>query len=76
MSLIVLFGTWLSCIKLKFETKGFVKNIELDGGAVMNSLIVTYMWVQMEYIHVPLNNEICMNLKPDFLSDIEYQILN
>lgn len=48
LSLIVLFGTWLSCIKLKFETKGFVKNIELDGGAVMNSLIVTYMWVQME----------------------------
>jgi len=30
----------------------------------------------MEYIHAPLNNEICMNLKPDFLSDIEYQILN
>ncbi len=30
----------------------------------------------MEYIHVPLNNEIYMDLKPDFLSDIEYQILN
>ena len=31
LSLIVLFGTWLSCLKLKFETKGFVKNIEIDG---------------------------------------------
>ena len=49
LSLIVLFGTWLSCLKLKFETKGFVKNIEIDGGAVMNSLMVTYMWVQMGY---------------------------
>lgn len=49
LSLIVLFGTWLSCLKLKFETDGFVKNIEIDGGAVMNSLIVTYMWVQMGY---------------------------
>ena len=47
--LIVLFGIWLSCIKLKFETKGFVKNIEIDGGAVMNSLMVTYKWVQMGY---------------------------
>ena len=46
---IVLFGTWLSCIKLKIETKGFVKDIEIDGGAVMNSLIVTYMWVQMGF---------------------------
>ena len=49
LSLIVLFGTWLSCLKLKFETDGFVKNIEIDGGAVMNSLVVTYMWVQMGY---------------------------
>ena len=49
LSLIVLFGTWLSCLKLKFETKGFVKNIEIDGGAVMNSLMVTYMWAQMGY---------------------------
>lgn len=49
LSLIVLFGTWLSCLKLKFETKGFVKNIEIDGGAVMNSLMVTYMWVQMGF---------------------------
>ena len=49
MSLIVLFGTWLSCIKLKFETEGFVKGIEIDGGAMMNSLIVTYMWVQMGF---------------------------
>ena len=49
LSLIVLFGTWLSCIKLKFETKGFVKGIEIDGGAMMNSLIVTYMWVQMGF---------------------------
>lgn len=49
MSLIVLFGTWLSCVKLKFETKGFVKYIEIDGGAVMNSLMVTYMWVQMGF---------------------------
>ena len=48
MSLIVLFGTSLSCMKLKFKTEGFVKDIEIDGGAVMNSLIVTYMWVQME----------------------------
>ena len=47
MSLIVLFGTWLSCIK--FETEGFVKGIEIDGGAMMNSLIVTYMWVQMGF---------------------------
>ena len=47
MSLIVLFGTWLSCMKLKFETKGFVKDIEINGGVVMNCLIVTYMWVQM-----------------------------
>ena len=46
LSLIVLFGTWLSCMKLKFETTGFVKDIEIDGGAVMNGLIVTYMWVQ------------------------------
>ena len=37
--LIVLFGTWLSC--LKFENKGFVKNIEIDGGTMMNSLKVT-----------------------------------
>ena len=36
-------------MKLKFETKGFVKDIEIDGGAVMNSLIVTYMWVQMGF---------------------------
>ena len=49
LSLIVLFGTWLSCLKLKFETDGFVKNIEIDGGAVMNSLMVTYMWVQMGF---------------------------
>lgn len=34
-------------MKLKFETKGHVKDIEIDGGAAMNSLIVTYMWVQM-----------------------------
>lgn len=47
--LLLLFGTWLSCMKLKFETKGFVKDIEIDGGAVMNSLIVTYMWVQMGF---------------------------
>lgn len=47
LSLIVLLGTWLSCMKLKLKTKGFVKDIEIDGGAVMNSLIVTYMWVQM-----------------------------
>ena len=33
-------------MKLKLETKGFVKDIEIDGGAVMNGLIVTYMWVQ------------------------------
>ena len=52
LSLIVLFGTWLSCLKLKFETKGFVKNIEIDGGAVMNSLMVTYMWAQMGYLRV------------------------
>lgn len=49
LSLIVLFGTWLSCIKLKFETEGFVKGIEIDGGAMMNSLIVTYMRVQMGF---------------------------
>lgn len=36
-------------MKLKLETKGFVKDIEIDGGAVMNSLIVTYMWVQMGF---------------------------
>ena len=36
-------------MKLKFETEGFVKDIEIDGGAVMNSLIVTYMWVQMGF---------------------------
>lgn len=30
-------------MKLKLETKGFVKDIEIDGGAVMNSLIVTYI---------------------------------
>ena len=42
LSLIVLLGTWLSCMKLKLETKGFVKDIEIDGGAVMSSLIVTY----------------------------------
>lgn len=36
-------------MKLKFETKGFVRDIEIDGGAVMNSLIVTYMWVQMGF---------------------------
>lgn len=36
-------------MKLKFETKGFVKDIEIDGGAVMNSLIVMYMWVQMGF---------------------------
>lgn len=46
---IVLLGTWLSCMKLKLETKGFVNDIEIDGGAVMNSLIVTYMWVQMGF---------------------------
>ncbi len=49
LSFIVLFGTWLSCIKLKIETKGFVRDIEIDGGAVMNSLMVTYMWVQMGF---------------------------
>ena len=38
LSLIVLFGTWLSC--LKFENKGFVKNIEIDGETMMNSLKV------------------------------------
>lgn len=36
-------------MKLKFKTKGFVKDIEIDGGAVMNSLIVMYMWVQMGF---------------------------
>ena len=41
LSLIVLFGTWLSCFKLKFETKGFVKNIKIDGKTMMNSLKVT-----------------------------------
>ena len=49
LSLIVLLGTWLSCMKLKLEPKGFVKDIEIDGGAVMSSLIVTYMWVQMGF---------------------------
>lgn len=39
-------------MKLKLETKGFVKDIEIDGGAVMNSLIVTYMWVQMGFLRV------------------------
>lgn len=34
-------------MKLKLEIKGFVKDIEIDRGAVMNSLIVTYMWVHM-----------------------------
>lgn len=36
-------------MKLKFEIKGSVKDIEIDGGVVMNSLIVTYMWVQMGF---------------------------
>lgn len=49
LSLIVLFGTWLSCIKLKLEVKGFIKDIDIDGGAVMNSLMVTYVWVQMGF---------------------------
>ena len=49
MSLIVLLGAWLSCIKFGLKNKGFVDNIEIDGGSVMNSLIVTYMWVQMGY---------------------------
>lgn len=49
LSLIVLFGAWMSCIKLKFETKGFVKDIEIDGGAIMKSLTATYMWVQMGF---------------------------
>ena len=39
----------MSCIKLKFETKGFVKDIEIDGGAIMKSLTATYMWVQMGF---------------------------
>ena len=52
MSLIVLLGTWLSCMKLKLETKGYVKDIEIDGGAVMNSLIVTYMWFRWDFLRV------------------------
>lgn len=36
-------------MKLKFEIKGSVKDIEIDGGVVMNSLIVTYIWVQMGF---------------------------
>lgn len=36
-------------MKLKLETKGFAKDIEIDGGAVMNSLIATYMWVQLGF---------------------------
>ena len=51
-SFIVLFGNWMSCIKLKIETKGFVKDIEIDGGAVMNSLMVTYMWVRWDFLRV------------------------
>ena len=42
----------MSCIKLKIETKGFVKDIEIDGGAVMNSLMVTYMWVRWDFLRV------------------------
>ena len=36
-------------LSVYFETEGFVKGIEIDGGAMMNSLIVTYMWVQMGF---------------------------
>ena len=34
LSLIVLFGTFLSCMKLTLEFKGVVKNVEIDGGAM------------------------------------------
>ncbi|GJM57540.1 hypothetical protein AAK706_05620 [Erysipelotrichaceae bacterium 66-17] len=36
-------------MKVKIKTKSFVENIEIDGKAVVNSLIATYVWVQMGF---------------------------
>ena len=36
-------------MKATLKGKGFVDNIEIDGGGFMNAGLVTYMWVQMGF---------------------------
>lgn len=37
----------MSCMKVTLKGFGFVKSIEVDGGALMKAGIVTYVLVQM-----------------------------
>lgn len=43
----VLLGVWLSCLNVTLKGKGFVKSIEVDGGAFMKAMLKTYLLVQM-----------------------------
>ena len=45
--LIALLWTWMSCMKVTLKGFGFVKSIEVDGGAFMKAGIVTYVLAQM-----------------------------
>ena len=45
--LIALLWTWMSCMKVTLKGFGFVKSIEVDGGALMKAGIVTYVLAQM-----------------------------
>lgn len=42
-----LLGVWLSCLNVTLKGKGFVKNIEVDGGTFMKAMLETYLLVQM-----------------------------
>lgn len=45
--LIALLWTWMSCMKVTLKGFGFVKSIEVDGGALMKAGIATYVLAQM-----------------------------
>lgn len=43
----VLLEVWLSCLNVTLKGKGFVKSIEVDGGAFIKAMLETYLLVQM-----------------------------
>lgn len=45
--LIALLWTWMSCMKVTLKGFGFVKSIDVDGGAFVKAGIVTYVLAQM-----------------------------
>lgn len=53
-SFIVLIGIWLSCINATHKGKGFVENIEIDGGVIVGvnklGLLNVFAVMVWEYI--------------------------